>query len=439
MLVGRPQVVDEIASKRPVAHMLRSDRVSLQDRVSGEAGLAVHHLSGCRADPEVRLSLTRCDPRDVDQLSTREHVARMPQLQAHFDRVDFRVHSVELGLEGVPVLRDAGGGLSSLGQVRFRLRTIPKARPRNGRAKVHGAPQCTHRQIICGQMRFEIIQGLARHVTSRTKRPFVQPDPAEIPTSGGLQDRRLSPLGSDQLTLNSAPTKVMVPEQVRGHSRHMAGPKHQRFSSKNVFTLRYVAEHDQVTEDLRKDITQGREPRILPQPLGSLDARPEVEKCRRLSCRDQCRPARHGRLLKGKTKAGNRRVTGVEFGSLVTVRLACQLDDLYTEYFGKLTNDTHAIKRKTPSFDLGDPAHGAIDSNRQLRLIPSETPPCPCYALPRGQFSPHHEFPSTLRRYPRRSTALSVKVTVDAANRRPAGPSYGFLYLIKPRRSGGEG
>lgn len=106
-------------------------------------------------------------------------------------------------------------------------------------------------------------------------------------------------------------------------------------------------------------------------------------------------------------------MTGVEFRSLVTVRLSGQLYDLDTENLGDLAEDAHAIERKATGFDLRDPAHGAVDRCRQLRLIPAETAPRSCYALPCGQFS-HHGFPSTLRRYPRRTDALSVKVTAGA-------------------------
>lgn len=47
----------------------------------------------------------------------------------------------------------------------------------------------------------------------------------------------------------------MMSEQVGGHARHMACPKHQRFGARHILTFSYIAENDQVTEDLRKDVT----------------------------------------------------------------------------------------------------------------------------------------------------------------------------------------
>ncbi|CQR62472.1 Hypothetical Protein sle_30110 [Streptomyces leeuwenhoekii] len=261
----------------------------------------------------------------------------------------------------------------------------------------------------------------------------MEPDPAEVPASSGLKDRRLSPLGSHQLALHGAPAEIMVSQQVGRHASHVACPKHERLSPGYVLPLGHVTEDDQVTKNLGKNITQGRELRILPQPLSSLDAHRQIGKGGVNRRCDQGRPAGHGRLLEGETEAGDRSVAGVEFRSVVPIRLAGQFDDFHAEHFGKLTEDAHPIERETSSFDLGDPTDGAINSSRQLRLIPAETTPCPCDALPRGQFSPHHGFPSTLRRYPRASVGTVSKSDSGRLNGPPAGPSYGFLYLIKPR------
>lgn len=120
-------------------------------------------------------------------------------------------------------------------------------------------------------MRFEVVESLPCHVARRAQLSFMQPEPAQVPPSRSPKDRGLCPLSRHQLTLNGAPSEVMVPKEIGRHPRHVARPQHERLGPRHVFALGHIAQDDQITKDLRENVTQSGELRVLPQPLGRLD------------------------------------------------------------------------------------------------------------------------------------------------------------------------